>query len=81
MGPSMVGRYGRSMIYISIFTRVFEGPIANIGTNLKNTQDSMVCIVKLKTDFEVDFIEAIHAPVKRQDFKFEGCLIWNQLRS
>ena len=76
MGPSMVGRYGRSMIYISIFTRVFEGPIANIGTNLKNTQDSMVCIVKLKTDFEVDFIEAIHAPVKRQDFEFDNSFFY-----
>ena len=64
MGPSLVGRYGRSMIYINIFTRLFEGPIANIGVNLKNTQESMVCVVKLKTDFEVDFIEAVHAPVK-----------------
>ena len=61
----MVGRYGRSMIYISIFNHVFHGPIANIGVNLRNTQESMVCIVKMKTDFEIDFIEAVHAPVRR----------------
>ena len=71
MGPSLVGRYGRSMIYINIFTRLFEGPIANIGVNLKNTQESMVCVVKLKTDFEVDFIEAVHAPVKSEGYFYE----------
>ena len=39
-----------------------EGPLGNLQRNLANTRSSAVCLVKLKTDFEMEFMQAMYAP-------------------
>ena len=39
-----------------------EGPLGNLQSNLANTRASAVCLVKLKTEFELEFMQAMYAP-------------------